>query len=290
MKVFVSGSAGYLGSHVKRKLSEYCIVQDFDIKYGQDIRDKDALRDALDGCQYAVHLAAVANMNYYSDDEGTSHDINVHGTRNLIEICREKRIPIFFASTCCAYGQNGLSVQDEMSPICPADPYAQSKVISENDLLGETGIKHIIMRLATFYGGPNVRRALAIPLMIDKAYHDQTFEVHGTGTQTRTYTHVYDVAEGIVTLVKNYANLVHQIYNISTEVPISVLDMAREISRGLHQPVKLKWVEDRNCQFDQGVIHNRRLTNLGWRPMYTFETGVKELIDSYRVNDCQWFA
>lgn len=289
MRVFLSGSGGYLGSHVKRKLQEYFTVQDFDIKYGQDILDKDALRDALDGCQYAVHLAAVANMNYYQDDESKSRNINVDGTRNIIEICRQKRIPIFFASTCCAYGQNGLRIQDETSPICPADPYAQSKVVSENDLLAEE-VKHIIMRLATFYGGPNVRRALAIPLMLEKADHEQTFEVHGTGTQTRTYTHVHDVAEGIVTLVKNYASLVHQIYNISTEAPISVLDMAREISRGLGQPVKLKWVQDRDCQFDQGVIRNRRLRALGWRPLYTFESGVKELINAYILNGRQWFA
>lgn len=289
--VLVTGSSGYLGSYVVQMLREqkYQVVE-YDLDLGCDILDQKKLNEMIDDTvDYVVHLAAIANMNHYADNKSRGQSINVQGTRNIMDVCRVHSIPIFFASTCCAYGQNGLVFQSETSVLCPSDPYAVSKVQSEVDLMSDDEVEHIIMRLATFYGGTKTRKALAIPMMIEKCYNTQVFEVHGSGEQTRTYTHVSDIASGIVALVNNYGMLEHRVYNITVTEPTSVIDIARTVSQALDRPVSLKFVADRPSQFDQQRIANTRLLSVGWRPQYNFRDGIKESVAAFKTNNYQWF-
>ena len=143
---------------------------------------------------------------------------------------------MLFASTCCAYGNNETHPSDETSPLKPTEPYAQSKVDSENDIL-KIGLPHCCMRLATFYG-PEMRKELAPAIFIDKIYHDKEISIHGSGNQTRTLTYVDDIINGIIVILENEPK--YEIINITTEESISVNEMINKISNLLDKEVKVK--------------------------------------------------
>ena len=64
--------------------------------------------------------------------------------------------------------------------------------------------------------------------------------------------------------------------------PISVLKIIKEVEKNVGKPAIIKYVSDRTSQFIQGSIYNSRLRELGWKPKYTFETGMSELYESYK--------
>lgn len=283
--ILITGSGGYLGSVLYNKLNKQYNVFHYDILYGQDILNKEQLEKEFieNKIDYVVHLAAVANLNFYDDDIGKSDDINITGSKNLLELCDRYNAKLLFASTCCCYGDNKLNCSDETSKLCPTEAYAKSKKTIEDYMLSYDN-KHVIMRLATFYGGQNVRKEIVIPLFIDKIYKEELIEIHGNGFQKRTYTHVEDISTGIKCLINNYDNLKHKIYNITTENSCSLYDILFTISKFLNKEFKVKYVKDRDSQFTELKISNKRLRGLGWNCKYDLYNGMKESIESYEKN------
>lgn len=300
MKVIVTGSEGFLGTELCKLLTREhkCeIVRcDFVIKgKNHDITKKKSISHLftpdVDAC---VHLAAVSNLNVYSGDEENSGDINIVGTKNVMELCDANNIKMFFASTCCLYGDNGASASHEKSSVSPTDPYAKSKLESEKMIRmhnkNKNLSKFISMRLATFYGGRYARAALAISIAIEKLSNDEVFSVHGNGNMKRTYTHVLDVASGIASLVVNRDKLRYDTYNITVEESFSVWDILSEVSKHTEgKKMTVEFVENREIPFTQLKISNGRLRQLGWAPNWSWERGIAEAYRTHtKTNRGRW--
>jgi len=295
MKIIVTGSEGFLGTELRKLLGRSHEVIRCDLKRGHDITDVNSFaslfNDDIDAC---VHLAAVSNLNIYDDDKKAGGDINVTGTKNIMDLCDRYKIKLFVASTCCLYGDNGVRVATERSTVSPTEDYARSKLACEELIKkhnsDRTLITAVSMRLATFYGGRYARRALAISIAIEKLVDGQPFMVHGNGNMARTYTHVLDVASGIATLVVNKDILRYDTYNITVEHSKTVWDILSEVSK--HCPSRtasFKLTSNRPTPFSQRIIANSRLKALGWEPKWTWERGIKEAVNTYvKVNKKKW--
>ena len=300
MKIILTGSSGFLGRNLLKLLKEKHIeVVKFDYKDNKDhdIRntnmfEKIVKEELPDIC---IHLAAIANLNHYDDNLQDGEDINVKGSIGILNICKKYSVRVIFASTCCCYGDNKLPVSNEQSAVCPTEPYSLSKRKIELEILKRN--KHnnentIICRLATFYGSKFCRRALATSLFIEKIYNNETIEIHGDGNQNRTYTHVHDMCTGFFHIVNAIENdkKMDDIYNITDCVPVSVIDIIKIASKYLHKSTKIKYIKDRDSQFNQLIIENKRLKSLGWLPKYDFDSGMKELVNSFLYTEpkCKW--
>eukprot|EP01087_Luapelamoeba_hula_P009867 TRINITY_DN2581_c0_g1_i1.p1 TRINITY_DN2581_c0_g1~~TRINITY_DN2581_c0_g1_i1.p1 ORF type:complete len:302 (+),score=45.76 TRINITY_DN2581_c0_g1_i1:141-1046(+) len=277
-RILVTGSGGFLGQKVVRALeAKGHSVTGFDVLQGQDLLNPTDIENALtvngqiDVC---VHLAAVADLNIFAKTPEISQAINVDGTRLLLAACVRHNTRMLFAGTCCSYGNNGkVEPNDEDFPLCPTEPYAQSKVDSEKDIKA-AGLPHTIMRLATFYG-PHMRMALCPAVFLDRAMKDQPLNIHGPGTQTRTFTYVDDIVSGIVVLTESEAR--HNVVNVSTTESVSVLriaELAKELTGKPDLPVV--HVEDRKGQIHHEAICNKRLKSYGWEPKTNFEEGMRQ--------------
>ena len=302
MKVLITGSDGFLGRNLKSLLNEngHSVV-DFDYKLDKshDIRDENSIEKIIliEKPDICVHLAAIANLNHYDDNLEKGGDINIKGSIGILDICKKHKIRVVFASTCCCYGNNKLAVSNEMSVVFPTEPYSQSKreielnIFERNKTMSDD-MKTVICRLATFYGSKFCRRALATSLFIEKIHNGETITIHGSGEQHRTYTHVHDMCTGFLAILNGIANnkKMHDLYNITRSTPISVIDIIKEASKKLDKPAILKFVEDRSSQFDQLIIENKRLKELGWIPKYDFSTGIDEMIDQFihTPPKCEW--
>lgn len=287
MKIIVTGSDGFLGKRLSRKLIEHKHeIMCYDIINGYDILNFEQLEKVFEefNPDSIIHLAACADLNIFADNPEISYKINVLGTRNILNLCQKYNTRLLFASTCCAYGNNDTHPTDETSPTCPTEPYAKSKKESEKDIL-EVGLPHCCMRLATFYG-PEMRAALAPAIFLNKAHKNETIQIHGSGKQTRTMTYVDDIVSGIITIAENDPQ--YTIINITTEEETSVLDIieyAKELTKNNVECINIK---DRDGQIHKEVIHSKRLQSMGWKWNTSCKEGMEKSYRYYIQNNYKW--
>ncbi len=270
--VLVTGSEGLLGQRVCAELRKRGIpMRPYDIVLGDDILDEARLRRAVDDCVACLHLAAVADLYEAEANPGRCQLVNVEGTRRVAAACRESGSRLLYASTCCVYGNNGVSLCDETAPSAPSECYAQSKLDGEA-FVPQAGPDGVVLRLATFYG-PGMRDTLATSVFLRRSLAGLPIEIHGDGKQTRCYTHVDDVARGIVTVLESPSR--PAIVNVASDESCSVLELARIVQQVTGMDVPLRFVPDRPGQIRQSAIDSSLLRCLGWRPHWSLSDGLR---------------
>jgi UDP-glucose 4-epimerase len=273
-RVLVTGSDGFLGKRLVSALTaQGVVVRGFDFTQGEDILNANQLEEAIKSSRSTavIHLAAIADLNIVAKDVKLGWKINVEGTRCVLSACKSAGARMLFASTCCVYGNNHCHPSSEESPLCPAEEYAQQKAESEEDIKA-AGAPHTSLRLATFYG-PGMRPALATAIFLDRARSGNPIQIHGSGTQTRTWTHVDDVVSGIIAVLQTNKYL--PVVNISTDESNSVLELASIACKVVGTIVPIINGEDRKGQVYAEYIDNKLLRSLGWSPKYTLYEGMK---------------
>ena len=280
MKVLVTGSEGFLGRRLCTLLeaqTEHTVLR-YDLQLGHDVLSSRQLDHALDGVDACIHLAAVADLYIAEDDPEKTQNINVEATRLVLEACNRHDVRLLFASTVCAYGNNGYEESDENAPLAPTEVYASSKATAET-LLAHHLEKHCILRLATFYG-PNMRSSLATSVFLHALLNDEVIHIHGDGKQTRCYTHVDDVANGIMCILESKQN---GVFNIAGEEEVSVLKLIDVLAGIAKKTARLRFVEDRFGQIRRSNISSNGLRRLGWTPKFTLEQGLRSCVESLEV-------
>ena len=274
MRILVTGSEGFLGKVLCRQLrSDSHEVIGYDIANGKDILDNIQLREAMIDCDVCIHLAAIADLYIAEHQPELARNLNINATKSLLEIAEQSHVRVLFASTVCAYGNNGVAVCVEESPLAPTEVYAESKSEAER-LFYDKLDRHAILRLATFYG-PNMRTSLATSIFIEALKNDEQIHIHGTGLQTRCYTHVDDIASGIIAVMDSQKN---GIYNISSDEEMNVIDLIELISELMGKRANTIHVDDRFGQINKSKISSKKLQNLGWKPKYDLISGLKTCI------------
>lgn len=277
MKVLVTGSEGFLGRRLCALLDAQTehIVLRYDLQLGHDVLNAEQLDDALDGVDACIHLAAVADLYIAEEDPERTQSINVEATRLVLEACNRHDVRLLFASTVCAYGNNGYEQSDENAPLAPTEVYALSKATAET-LLADQLDKHCILRLATFYG-PDMRQSLATSVFIRALLNDEVIHIHGDGQQTRCYTHVEDVANGILCILESKQT---GVFNIAGEEEVSVLKLIEVLAGIANKTPRLQFVDDRFGQIRRSNISSNRLRRLGWFPKYSIVQGLRSCLNS----------
>lgn len=283
MNILITGSSGFLGQALTRKITKLGHkVIPYDIADKKDICDKEQFYQTLkeSKAKTVIHLAAIADLYLFHNNLIFSNKVNIEGTRNILNACQKLNVRLLFASTCCCYGNSPHHPADETTPLQPTEPYALSKQRSEEEIL-KIGLPHCCMRLATFYG-PNMRRALVVGTFMDQIQHEKPIYIDGDGKQTRTFTYIDDVVDGIIIIATTPAK--YTVVNVTTEDEKSVLDVVDQVELVTGKLAIIEWREDRSYQIKKEQISNRRLRELGWKQSYTFQEGVKATYEWYVKN------
>ena len=275
MRILVTGSEGFLGAHLVRELKRHDHeVVGYDLARGQDILDRKQLDAALHGVHVCIHLAAIADLYIAEEHPEQAQRVNVQGTATVLEACDLAGVRLLYCSTCCIYGNNGVACSDETAPAMPTELYARTKLEGEHLIQGSRH-SHVILRLATFYG-PGMRQSLATWRFLHAALEGETITIHGSGEQTRCYTHVEDVCTGIIRVLEEPT--ASGIINISDDRSVSVNELAEISMKIVGHRVPTKKVKDRDGQIHHSAIDNTRLRRLGWAPRWTLEEGLWECV------------
>jgi dTDP-glucose 4,6-dehydratase len=178
----------------------------------------------------------------------------------------------------------------ETTPLAPNSPYSASKAGADFLVRAyhETyGLPVNITRCSNNYGPYHFPEKL-IPLMIINALHDKELPVYGDGLNIRDWLHVEDHCQAIDLVLHNGRD--GEVYNVGGNNERTNIHIVKTILEQLGKPESLiKYVKDRPGHDRRYAIDATKLrTELGWKPKYTFETGIKQTIDWY-LNNQEWW-
>jgi nucleoside-diphosphate-sugar epimerase len=251
-KLLVTGSAGFIGSHLVRHLvasGRHVVAVDrrepgpgsesgpFLQQVVGDLRDID-LGPLLDGVATVVHLAAIPGVRPSWREFDTYVECNLLVTRRLLEACQAAGVPRFvIASSSSVYGDGAYEPMSESRTPAPASPYAVTKLAAEQLALAYaqrpgSGLSAVALRFFTVYG-PGQRSDMLISRLIIAALNGSAIDIYGDGTARRDFIYVDDVVRAIVKAMD--AKVGGCVLNVGTGCNVSVseiIDQVIELSEG----------------------------------------------------------
>jgi len=242
-----------------------------------------------------VNFAAETHVDRSIKDPGVFVRTNVMGTQALLDASRKYGVKRYHqVSTDEVYGDLPLDRKDlfftEETPLHTSSPYSASKAGSDLLVLSyyrTFALPVTISRCSNNYGAYQFPEKM-IPLMLRRALHDEDLRVYGTGENVRDWLHVKDHCAAIDLILQKGRE--GEIYNIGGHNEKTNLEVVRLILEALDKPESLiHFVEDRKGHDLRYAINPEKIEReLGWKPQYTFEKGIRETIAWYLEHREWW--
>lgn len=294
MKALITGNLGFVGTHLTQYLLEEGFeVHGFNLRNGQDIRNFEFVRNALDVLRpnYIFHLAGQAFVPESFDNPTRTFEVNTIGSLNILEAARQLQIKtkIQLCGTSEEYGgaMNGKGRVTEDTLPEPSSPYAVSKMAM--DYLGQVYAKsyglEVVVTRAFNHAGPGrgemyAESSFAKQIVECELGKRQVVE-HGNLTTVRNYTDVRD----IVRAYKMAIDLPSGVYNICSDNSITMqqlmdlliknakVEITTKVNEALYRPGDFSFKTPSCDKF-------KKLT--GWKPEYDLETTMADVLEFWR--------
>jgi len=305
-RTLVTGGCGFIGSHLVDSLlgegHDVIVVDNLSSGridnlqralpriqfYEHDIRNFDMLCELMRGVDFVFHLAAVASVSKSVMDPVETHEVNVHGTLNVLLAAREARVKrVIFASSAAIYGSISSPIKVENLGFMPLSPYAASKLAGEGYMQAfyhSYGLETLCLRYFNVYGprqDPNSDYASVIPSFALALLRGDRPTIYGDGTQSRDFCYVKDVAKANI-LATRAASACGQPINIGSGRAITVNDLASEMRQILVQSAKPLYTETRPGDVRHSLASiDRASEELGYSPEISLRIGLEETLKWY---------
>lgn len=320
MKYLITGSSGFIGFHLCKRLlsdSNNSIVgidnmndyYDVSLKkdrldilnnmnnfkfYHEDICNRDNLFDIFERehPDIVINLAAQAGVRYSIDHPDCYIYSNIIGFYNIIEACRKFPVKrLLFASSSSVYGANRkvpFSTNDKVDT--PLSLYAATK--KSNELLGYSysslyKIPMIGLRFFTVYG-PMGRPDMAYYSFTKNIFEDKTISIFNNGDMYRDFTYVDDIVQGIVSLidvdiVPDENNVLYKVYNIGNNKPVKIMDFISTLEDNIGKVAKKEFLPmQKGDVYETYADIDELIKDTGFKPMTSIEEGLKKFVEWYR--------
>ena len=301
MKILITGGAGYLGSVITEKMlnagHEVTVLDNLSFKqisplqftsnpkyhfiYG-DVRNENLLRHEVGTHDVIIPLAAIVGFPACKADPKLAWEVNYEQIKTILDTIGDEQI-ILYPNTNSGYGiGEGQTECTEQSPLNPISVYGESKCAAEKLLLECS--QAICFRLATVFGtSTRMRTDLLVNEFVYKAMTDKyitVFEKHFK----RNFIHIQDVANVFLWALNNYDTMKHNVYNVGLsdanlnkqelleKIQQYVPDFAISYSDFYEDPDKRDY-----------IVSNQKIEKTGWKPQYSLDDGIKELMKTYQV-------
>lgn len=297
----VTGGAGFIGSHLAEALlarGEQVRVVDSlvtghraNVPTGAefmegDLADPEVARQAVMGADFALHQAAIPSVPRSVKDPAPSHRANVDGTFHLLLAARDAGVKrVVYAASSSAYGDTPTLPKTEAMPSNPRSPYALQKYVGEQ--YGQMftrlyGLETVSIRYFNVFGPrqqPSSPYSGVISLFIKAALSRQAPTIHGDGYQTRDFTYIDNVVDGVLKAAAA-PDASGEVINVATGGRVSLLDVWATLGRliGPTEAPIFGPTRDGDVRDSQADISKaRRLLN--YTPLVDFETGLSRTVE-----------
>lgn len=281
MKVAVSGSDGFVGKNVCELLKKegHSIIP-IDITQGKDLSDPEIV-DEIPRIDCFIHLANLVYVPASYQEPQKYYRINYMTTLNALEICRKWGAKFVYISS-YVYGPPQYIPVSEQHPICPFNPYAQTKVICEKLCEGyhrDFNIPISVIRPFNLYG-EGQKGKLLIPEIIGQLHEGKDVIQLKSPHPRRDFVNVKDLARAICMCANSTKS--YSVYNVCSEYSVSVEEITEIFNKYLNKKVVFRFSDsDRPNEVDETRgSYDKIKRDLGWEPQITFEEGIKQILRS----------
>jgi UDP-glucuronate 4-epimerase len=314
MRVLLTGVAGFIGSHLAKRLlargDELIGLDNFDetlypaalhqrnlAELGTPPRLRLVRGDFLDAplverltadrIDVVVHLGALAGVRPSIAQPKRYQRVNIEGTLNLLEACRQSRVARFvFASSSSVYGARSTVPFREDDPCDrPASPYAATKRCGEILCANYSelhGIATTALRFFTVYG-PRQRPEMAIHKFARLIREDRPLPLFGDGSTARDYTFIDDIVDGVVAAIDRTGGGAHRVYNLGGSRTTTLAKLVELLEAGLGKRARIERLPDQPGDVPITFADvSRSSSELGYAPKVPIEEGLRRF--------CDWFS
>lgn len=298
-KVLITGGAGYLGSVLCQLLLEenYRVTVLDNIMYKQtsllhlcneknftfikgDVTDKHLLQVLTNEHDIIIPLAAIVGAPACDANEELATAINFTQIKNIVDVLRDDQ-KLLMPNTNSQYGSSDKIITEE-SPFNPLSHYAVTKCEAENYIMQNKN--GICLRLATVFGAsPRMRTDLLVNDFTYRALTDGVLVLFQSHFK-RNYIHVKDIALTFLFCIENYDKLRGEVFNVGlSDANLNKLELAETIKKYITSLVIIE--NDFDSDFDNRnyIVSNEKLESYGWKPKYSIDDGIKELLKAYKM-------
>ena len=306
MKIFITGSEGFFGSHLTEFLVQKGHYVTALIQYNSfhnygwleglknskkkinflfgDIRDSSFIFDVTKNHDIIINLAALISIPYSYTSVKSYLDTNIIGLYNILEASKKNKIKqLIHTSTSEVYGTALYSPIDEKHPLQPQSPYSASKIAADNLALSyfySYSLPVTILRPFNMFGPRQSTRAI-IPTIITQVLKKDTIEL-GNLNVSRDFNFVTDIAEGYEKSIMNKKTL-GQTINLGSGLEIKIkelIDLIKNISKNKFKiKIKSKRIRPKKSEVFKLIASNKKAAKiLNWKPKFSNRVNLKRAL------------
>lgn len=299
--ILVTGGAGYLGSilvpellaaghrvtvldnfmYLQNSLAQVCAHPNFDVVNG-DARSEEILKPLVAKADVVVPLAALVGAPLCKKDPIAATTTNRDAIATLCKLLSpDQRVIVPITNSGYGVGEQGKYCTED-SPLRPISLYGRNKVEAENTVLERDN--SISLRLATVFGmAPRMRIDLLVNDFVYRAVNDRVvvlFEAHFK----RNYIHIRDVARAFMHAMDQFESMRGRPYNVGlSDANLSKAELCEQIQRHIPAFQYLEAPVGEDPDKRDYIVSNSRIEATGYRPKYSLDDGIRELIKGYRM-------
>ena len=305
-KVLITGGAGYLGSTLSEVLlgAGYEVTALDNLIYKQtslmhlcgrngfkfieqDVTDFNKLKETISDYDVIIPLAAIVGGPACDSNQKLATQVNFEQIKCIVDNLKPNQ-KLIMPNTNSQYGSSSDIITED-SPFNPLSHYAITKCDAEDYILnGDTATspfaKGICLRLATVFGASSrMRTDLLVNDFVHKAIVDGYLVLFQSNFK-RNYIHIRDIANTFLFCIINYEKMNGDVYNVGlSDANLSKMELALKVKEYFPNLVIVE--DDYKSDFDNRnyIVSNKKLESFGWRPIYSIDDGISELIDAYKM-------
>ncbi|HEX4915186.1 MAG TPA: SDR family oxidoreductase [Vicinamibacterales bacterium] len=300
----VTGGAGFIGSHISEELIKrghrVRVVDSLVTGYQRNLRDgvefmkgdlaeREVARAAVDGMDYVIHQAAIPSVPRSVDKPEESHRANVDSTMQILLASRDAGIKrVVFAGSSSVYGDQPVLPKTETMPTNPLSPYALQKLMAEMYLQMFTrlyGLETVTTRYFNVFGprqDPGSPYSGVISLFIKALSDGTTPVIYGDGEQTRDFTYVANVVDGVLRAAETPGVGGH-VFNVATNSRVSLNELLETLKKIFGSSVQPIYKEARQGDVrDSQADISKAEQLLGYKPTVGLEEGLRKTVEWYK--------
>jgi UDP-glucose 4-epimerase len=314
MRVFITGGAGFIGSHLAKNYEVaghvVTILDNFSTGSIQnlksidfagetikgDIRNQNVLEPLIEDSDLVLHMAAALGVDNIMNSTLESISTNVIGSTTVLEAAAKFNKRIIIASTSEIYGKNPKQPLNELDDRVIGSPqnfrwsYSDSKAIEESVARVLYLEKKLPVTTVRFFNtiGPrqSAKYGMVVPRFIASALSGRDLEVYGDGEQTRVFCHVNDAIAGVISLVDSEESI-GEVFNVGGFGEISILSLAERVIQLTNSNSKIKLVPYIDAypvgyeDMQRRVPDNSKLQKLtGWQAKINLDEAILDIAKS----------
>jgi nucleoside-diphosphate-sugar epimerase len=299
MKILITGGAGYLGSVITRRLLsnhkvtvldnllykqtsliDVCGNKNFEFIYG-DVRNRKLLLEQVSVNDVIIPLAAIVGFPACENEKTLATEINYNHVKDVVDNISPTQM-ILYPNTNSGYGSRTDGEVTEKDGLTPVSHYGVTKCDSESYVKSYSN--GIIFRLATVFG---ISSRMRLDLLVNEFVYKLLTDRYITLFEhefVRNFIHIQDVSSVFEFMIDNYDDYKNEIFNVGlSDTNINKQELVERIQKQI--PNTSITHSDYFVDPDKRnyVVSNEKIESTGWKPNYSLDYGIRELIQAYKM-------